>query len=337
MVCDWPIRVKSKDGSFYNVPCGTCPPCRKGRVDDWVFRLQYEERRSISAYFVTLTYDNAHVPITPNGYLTLYRKDPAPKKYVDDLTKPYFDKKGKKRYKKKVNPTWKEFDRLNPGYLRKDIPSFVKRLRKTQRDKSNRIKYYACGEYGTDNFRPHYHLIMFNVDTLVIPIGEDSKGYKKYHSPSMAKAWPFGKIDIGTVSADSIAYTCKYMHKPGRIPAHKNDDRLKEFSIMSKGLGDNYLTPHVLKYHSADLSRNYLLQPGAYKKRLPRFYRERVYSETERALQNRFIIQDQQEKYDKIVSDLRSAYGDDFDVDNYLLEQKKARLRLFWSKVKRRK
>lgn len=319
MICDWPIRVKSKDGSFYNVPCGTCPPCRKGRLDDWVFRLQYEERRSVSAYFVTLTYDNAHVPITPNGYLTLYKRDPCPPKYL------------KWGDSKMINPEWKK------DYLRKDIPSFVKRLRKTQRDKSNRIKYYACGEYGTDNFRPHYHLIMFNVDTLVIPIGEDSKGYKKYHSPSMAKAWPFGKIDIGTVSADSIAYTCKYMHKPGRIPAHANDDRLKEFSIMSKGLGDNYLTPQVLKYHSADLSRNYLLQPGAYKKRLPRFYRERVYSEIERALQNRFIIQDQQEKYDKIVSDLRSAYGDDFDVDNYLLEQKKARLRLFYSKLKRRK
>lgn len=44
------------------VPCGKCPACLSNRRNDWSFRLQQEHKASKSAYMVTLTYDDKHVP-----------------------------------------------------------------------------------------------------------------------------------------------------------------------------------------------------------------------------------------------------------------------------------
>lgn len=55
--------------------CGRCPECVAKRQSQWSFRLRKEAEVSISAYFITLTYDTEHVPITRNGYMTLRKED----------------------------------------------------------------------------------------------------------------------------------------------------------------------------------------------------------------------------------------------------------------------
>lgn len=76
MACDSPFFVTPKGRfSAVPVPCGRCPPCKQRRVNSWVFRLMQEEKRSSSAYFVTLTYDTRFVPISDNGFMTLRKKD----------------------------------------------------------------------------------------------------------------------------------------------------------------------------------------------------------------------------------------------------------------------
>lgn len=45
------------------VPCGKCMPCLVKKQRDWAFRLEYEVKYSPSAWFITLTYDDDHVPI----------------------------------------------------------------------------------------------------------------------------------------------------------------------------------------------------------------------------------------------------------------------------------
>lgn len=100
------------------------------------------------------------------------------------------------------------------------LQSFFKRLRKAQygNSKSN-IKYYACGEYGGKFNRPHYHVILFNAKLELIQ-----------------DCWPYGQIHYGmNVNEASVGYTLKYMSKPSRIPMHVNDDRVPEYSLMSKG------------------------------------------------------------------------------------------------------
>lgn len=100
---------------------------------------------------------------------------------------------------------------------KRHIQLFLKKLRK----KNNaQLKYYCAGEYGTITMRPHYHIIMYNVDIETI-----------------LPTWNMGHVDYGTVTGASIGYTLKYMCKPHKIPMHRNDDRVPEFSLMSKNWG----------------------------------------------------------------------------------------------------
>ena len=110
-----------------------------------------------------------------------------------------------------------------------DLQKFFKRLRKWHGKNTTPLKYYAVGEYGGQTKRPHYHIVIFNADLS-----------------HFERAWsidlkPLGQIHIGTITEASIGYTLKYICKDSQIPMHKNDDRQKEFALMSKGLGDNYL------------------------------------------------------------------------------------------------
>jgi len=211
---------KQIDSQWYDFPCGKCEPCLKRRISGWSFRLSKEGQRAISAFFVTLTYNTDHVPITKNGFMSLNKRD---------------------------------------------LQLFYKRLRKCS-PKQTKIKYYCVGEYGGKTERPHYHLIIFNADVR-----------------NIEKAWKLGEIHCGQVSEASIGYTLKYVCKEGKIPKHKNDDRLPEFATMSKRLGDNYLTEKTIRWHKADLKNRYYtpLKDGK-KIALPRYYKDKIYCPEER-------------------------------------------------------
>lgn len=64
MQCLTPIRIRNKDSVYVNdlriVPCGRCYACLTNRRNAWTFRLLYESHKSISNYFLTLTYDDEH-------------------------------------------------------------------------------------------------------------------------------------------------------------------------------------------------------------------------------------------------------------------------------------
>ena len=48
---------------FIEIPCGKCSGCRLQRSREWANRCMLELEYHKSSYFVTLTYDEAHVPI----------------------------------------------------------------------------------------------------------------------------------------------------------------------------------------------------------------------------------------------------------------------------------
>lgn len=142
------------------------------------------------------------------------------------------------------------------------LQCFFKRLRK--KNPLTKIKYYACGEYGSIDERPHYHVILFNADIETI-------------SPS----WGLGYVHYGDVTPASIGYTLKYMQKPSIV---QEDDRQKEFQLQSLKLGDNYLTPSVIRWHKADIiGRVYLPLEGGKKAAMPRYYKDRLYNHNDRS------------------------------------------------------
>nr|UXQ87917.1 MAG: replication initiation protein [Microvirus sp.] len=148
---------------------------------------------------------------------------------------------------------------------KRDWQLFMKRLRKQS---PNKLKYYACGEYGSTTKRPHYHAILFNCTD----------------SDLIDQAWGLGSIHIGTATGDSMAYCLKYINKQAIIPQHKRDDRQKEFSAQSKNLGSSYLTPAVSAFHRSH-PNDLRVQNDNYKIAMPKYYRYKIFSPAERIAQ----------------------------------------------------
>ena len=168
---------------------------------------------------------------------------------------------------------------------KKDIQLFMKRLRKNEPLK---LKYYCAGEYGGKTFRPHYHMILFNC--------LDVENLRKcWIDPKNGDS--LGNIHVGSASGASAAYTAKYINKQAQIPMHANDDRVPEFSTMSKGLGSNYFQDLKLEnWHKKDLSRCYVVLEGGNRISLPRYFREKIYTDEERQKQNRIVSELMAEK-----------------------------------------
>lgn len=185
-----------------------------------------------------------------------------------------------------------------------DLQLFFKRLRKAHEhtnrvigleglaDVSGRvhvpIKYYAVGEYGGKTERPHYHIILFNARVELIQ-----------------PAWDLGHVHYGEITGASVGYTLKYIAKEKRVPMHKNDDRQPEFALMSKGLGDNYLDGKCVKWHHADLeNRMYLALEDGRRIAMPRYYKEKIYVDSERMVINQFVLKNVGEEEAKKIKEL---------------------------------
>lgn len=172
---------------------------------------------------------------------------------------------------------------------KKDLQNWFKTHRKF--DTRNKIKYYAVGEYGGKTDRPHYHVIMFNADKEWIPL-----------------TWNKGSVFIGDLTPASAAYTLKYISKQSRIPKHKNDDRIPEFSLMSKKLGDNYINPAQIKWHKADKTKRlYIGLKDGKKIAMPRYYKDKIYSNAEKLYINLQIQKQITTDYQKLSEQKKLA------------------------------
>lgn len=221
-----PFKLKEDNGGHL-VPCGKCLNCRRRRVSSWSVRLVKEGERSHESVFLTLTYNNDHLPFSNFGFPTL---------------------------------------------VKKHVQGYMKRLRRLHPPDHKKLTYYAVGEYGSQTKRPHYHMILFNADPLLLE-----------------RAWrlknqPIGDIHIGTVAEASIGYCLKYISKKCNIGKdQKKDDRQPNFSLMSKGIGKNYLTPKMVQWHkNKPEERVYVPLKDGKKAPLPRYFKQLIYDESEK-------------------------------------------------------
>lgn len=272
--CNKPFKKQDSEISF---PCGKCLDCRKRRASSWGFRLSEQLKISDTAYFLTLTYDTDHIPITKKhrttldwGYYPISKKTGKPAKTLST-----------------------------------DIQRFFKKIRYYQPNAD--IKYYMAAEYGgTNHMRPHYHVIIFNLQLSTIIDSQEARralilpqthlnGKYQFHSP----LWENGHITIGTVTHASVMYTLKYLNKPKRVPQYKYDDRRPEYSLISKGIGDQYLSPSIRAWHKADPNKRMYVHFQHYKVAMPRIYKERLYSQQEREQIAEYIVNKQKEDRQK--------------------------------------
>ena len=72
---------------------------------------------------------------------------------------------------------------------------------------------------------------------------------------------------------------------------------------MSRGLGLSFLTDDMVKYYQMDVGRPVTLLDGQ-KLPLPRYYRDRLFSDKQKLVRNRKLIKYTEKRYDKISDPL---------------------------------
>lgn len=161
-----------------------------------------------------------------------------------------------------------------PTLSKSDFQRYIKRLRKAQGKISGlKLRYFACGEYGSKTFRPHYHALLFNVVPELIE-----------------KCWsldgnPIGLVHIGNVTEDSIAYNTKYIMKSNcEFQDQFNDDRSfqREFALMSKGIGKVYSDNREVQQYHNRIMENCVRDEKGMITPLPRYYKDKIFDEESR-------------------------------------------------------
>lgn len=218
------------DIQYMRVPCGQCRICRIKKNFEWVARMQLEALSHKNAYFITLTYDDEHLPIIP-----------------------YYEA-GDKIY---INTT--NQGSLNP----RDLELFWKRLRKNWGLKN--LRYYAAGEYGTTRTnRPHYHAIVYDLDIIESELIRVPHKKEIFYHEGLAEIWGKGFVSIRRIAEGNVndpnyqlklnttalMYTASYILKKRNGEKHWVKDYLekgkyvKEFQRCSTGLGKAYYLEH---------------------------------------------------------------------------------------------
>ena len=167
---------------YIEVPCGKCVACLSKRRQEWCFRLKQEQKASLTSWFVTLTYDDEHLPTLQQA-----------KEYNNSL---------RLSVRKSGN------DQIMEHFQKWHVQKFMKLLRdkyKSYVPDPYKIRYFCVSDYGGKFGRLHYHLLLFN-----FPLSAAS-ATRLAISECIQKIWKKGGVYVGTVTDKSINYTCKYV------------------------------------------------------------------------------------------------------------------------------
>jgi hypothetical protein len=121
-----------------------------------------------------------------------------------------------------------------PILYRRDLTLFIKRFRKHFPE--FKFRYYACGEYGDQFGRPHYHMIMYSP----IPLMD--------RADEMAEIWGNGFVSVYEGNEQNYRYVSKYCLKKMGLRDERRDGRPVEFagSSLRPGIGAPAL-PSLIK------------------------------------------------------------------------------------------
>lgn len=158
---------------------------------------------------------------------------------------------------------------LNP----RNFTLFMKKLRKALKTK---IRFFQCGEYGTNLDRPHHHCIIFGWMPPDIKLWKSKGNVKLYTSETLEKIWGNGFVIIGHVTFESAAYIARYILKKMNGPEAEEHYQGKhpEYITMSRrpGIGNEWIN----KYHN-DVYKDDNLHYGLGKITKPPRYFDKFY------------------------------------------------------------
>lgn len=205
-----------------DIPCGQCIGCRLKRSRDWATRCMLESKYHENSSFLTLTYSDDNLPFND-----------------------YIDVDGVINHKSTL--------------VKDDLQRFWKRLRKNLDSKGlPKIRYFGCGEYGSQTARPHYHAIVFGLDVLdKKEFRKSGSGFMVYTSEWLNSIWKNGLVFVGSVTFESCQYVAKYVVKKltgDNADVYERYNFEPEFNVFSNrpGIGRDYFDSHAFDIYKND-------------------------------------------------------------------------------------
>lgn len=90
-----------------------------------------------------------------------------------------------------------------------DKSHFQKFIRSLRKRTGQKMRYFQCGEYGEQNFRPHYHALLFGFE----PMDKEPISGSFWASRTLEDIWGRGFVGGGDITFDSAAYVARYCLK----------------------------------------------------------------------------------------------------------------------------
>jgi len=285
MLCEKPISP-STVSSRIAFPCGQCISCRISRRRVWAHRIQLESSLHDSSVFLTLTYDNDHLP--------------------DEF------------YHPKRQRTYHPLS-VVPDHHKK----FMKDLRY---DLDRPIRFFGVGEYGEVSQRPHYHYALFGYPRCDHGSPITNGVFHPCRCKScllISRNWNRGHIFNGNLQLDSANYIAGYVTKKlttdkcncdfhtlgghhKACPAYILDGRFPEFSRQSNRPG---IAAEISDKIAKQLQNHWLLSPdevpsilvhGSKPLPLGRYLKDRIHAK----MGHLFVQGERLREYEKTLHDM---------------------------------
>lgn len=92
------------------------------------------------------------------------------------------------------------------------VQRFMKRVRRWC---GGGVRFFACGEYGGDGGRPHYHVLLFGADFSADRLlwRRTASGCYAYRSAALELLWPYGFAEVSDFTVQTAGYVARYVVK----------------------------------------------------------------------------------------------------------------------------
>lgn len=235
--------------------CGHCEACALQRNNHLALLCDLEAQSHRYCMFITLTYANRFIPRA---------------QFVDCIDRPFGCDLISTDGELLTNCDMSEEERAKylekfylfgfVPYLRKsDLQKFFKRFRfYAKKISADKVRYFACGEYGPHHFRPHFHILLFFDDTTLLQACEQI----------VLQAWPFGRCDVQISRGNCSSYVASYVNSSVFVPKVFKARTVAPFCVHSQKLGQTILSrerEEVYSLTARDFVKRCLVINGKYR------------------------------------------------------------------------
>lgn len=257
--CNNPVPVVGRHGLTF-VGCHSCIQCRVAAQEHLCKILEVEASKHKYVEFITITYDDLHLPYIDTSYLypfgyALRIPNRVIKKYNRKTQRFYFveDKISKsfqltdfstidtapllRDYYARIDKYYSRFpsrcrgirnNSVIPILWYDDIRKYIGRLRKWfLKEYDETIRYYVICEYGSQSFRPHYHILLFHNSPraradfrIVRTLPQNTKENPREICVKLdlAQLWVYGDTTTKVTDGNMQEYVSKYLTQHSDFP-----------------------------------------------------------------------------------------------------------------------